>query len=340
MSPNAAPVLIPGATGGGTFSVGLVVAAGPTADDYDAFPGCARLDDGTLLLSWRGAPKHTGGTDGRAYLSRSANQGRTWSAPELVYDDVLDVRDPSVTVSRDGGTWWVTFFTYNTPAMPNLRAWVVASTDAGATWGCPVALSPNARAIAAPLVEGDDGTLYAALYGTNGTKDAAYCVTSTDGGATWSAEAPVGSSSAVDYQEPVLAATPAGLVCMMRHNNRDGIARSLLTGSTWSAPVRVFDGWGAPRTVSTTTGALLCIYRSTSAGSAALARSSTDNGTTWGAPVTVDAATTQMVYAAPVEVAPGMVCVPYAVDVPGGADLRVRYLLDGAGVSPFGDVAI
>ena len=332
------PTLTPGASGGGTLSVGSIVATGPTVDVYDAFPGCARLLDGTLVMVWRTGPAHTGGTDGRIYLSKSLDQGRTWSTPVLVRDETLDLRDPSITVSRDGSKWWVTYFTYNTPGTPDPHSYVITSTDSGATWGSPVSLSVSARAICSPIVEAADGTLYAALYGSNGTKDAAYSVTSTNGGASWSVETTIGTSASIDYQEPALVATPAGLVAMMRYNSVDGVARSLLTGGTWSTPTRMFDGTGAPRTTRTATGALVCVYRSVAAGAAALARASLDNGATWGSPVTVDAATTQMVYASPVEVAPGMVCVPYAVDVPGGADLRVRYVVDGTGMTPFGDV--
>jgi len=71
-------------------------------------------------------------------------------------------------------------------------------------------------------------------------------------------------------------------------------------------------------------------------------RVSRDEGATWSTESVFDAATVQMAYASPVEVSDGVVAVPYALEQ--GAvsstvsNLHLRYVMDGFGISPFGDV--
>lgn len=317
--------------------VGSSVVQMPIVDQYNAFPGLAKTKNGTLIVVWRTGPSHGGGTNGRLYLSRSYDGGATWSTPELIRDETLDCRDPYITISKDGSRWYVTYFTYTSSTV--FRSYVLWSDDEGATWQDPVSLSVNTpRAVCSPMVELADGTLMATLYGDNGSgDDIATVVTSTDKGETWSTEVTAAAGSGIDYQEPAIVDTPSGVVMLVRYNNHDGIARLIRTGTTWSAPVRKFTGWGAPRFCRLSTGRLIVIYRHDTT-SAAMWRYSDDNGVNWSPEKLFDNNTTQMVYAAPLEIRPGLIAVPCAFDIAvATAVLRMRYMLNGSGSSPIGD---
>jgi hypothetical protein len=315
---------------------------------HNAFPGAARFPNGILVMCWRGAPSHVGGTGGVVYAARSADKGRTWTHMGMIHSvPGLDVRDPSFTVSADGSSLWLSYFTYETPASPNLAAWLVRSTDGGSTWDLPRRITPAEAAIAAPVVQTQAGTLLAPLYGPVNGLDSVRVARSTDLGETWhiSMIAAHGQLDGRDYQEPWITDTPSGLVMLFRWGNTEAIARSVSTddGLTWSTPTRLFDGSGRPSAARTSTGALVCVYRELGTRNAVV-RSSRDDGVTWGPARLFDADTVQMAYAAPVEVEPGVLAVPNALErgsVSGSVStLHVRYVIDGAGVSPLGDVGV
>lgn len=335
--------LVSGTNAAGWVVVGSEIVEMPNVDTYDAFPGCAQSADGTLVVVFRAGPMHTGGTDGRIYLTTSTDLGRSWTTPVLVRDQSLDLRDPCIAIAADDARWWITYFSYNTPGDPQLRSWVIYSDDRGQTWSSPVSLAAVGKAVCAPLVELADGSLIVPVYGDNGGKDAAWVVTSTDRGETWSAPVLAVSSGTVDYQEPnIVDLGNDTLLMTVRHNNQDGIATLTRVGGVWGAPTRRFDGWGAPRTTRMSTGRVVCIYRTTATGWGALVRSTDDGGVTWSLAQVFDSRTDQMVYAAPVEVAPGVVAVAYGAEDPitaGVSRIKMRYVLNGSGTSPIGDVA-
>src|SRR5689334_19554639 len=75
---------------------------------YEAFPDVCRLNDGRLLCVMYAGWKHVSLPDaehpkgGRIVGVYSADEGKTWSAPQVVYDGPQDDRDPSVSQLSDG----------------------------------------------------------------------------------------------------------------------------------------------------------------------------------------------------------------------------------------------
>src|SRR5438445_13060580 len=72
------------------------------ANDYSAFPDVCRLKSGELLCVFYAGYGHVSHPNaqhpngGRVCAVRSADEGKTWSAPWTVVDTPDDDRDPSV----------------------------------------------------------------------------------------------------------------------------------------------------------------------------------------------------------------------------------------------------
>lgn len=325
-----------------TLRAGITRTPQPQAASHAAFPGLAPLPDGTLLHVWRDAPAHTGGTDGRIRAQRLAPASlRPVGAAWLVLDDAFDLRDPSVTVSRDGSTVWLTWFQYDTAGgRVACRTWMAASTDGGRTFGAPERIGGQRPhvAISAPVVELPDGSLLAVAYGRRSDaddRDSAMAFRRAPGGGRTAAGL-VGDGVAArrDHQEPYAVALRSGAVlAALRYGNRDriGVSASRDGGLTWTAPTPEFAGWGRPSLLEVSTGPTVCVYRAQSAAAPypALCRVSPDRGGTWGPAVTLDQAGVTMVYAAMVESGPGLATVVLGrEDSATAATIRALHLAD------------
>jgi hypothetical protein len=135
-------------------------------------------------------------TGGRVMLTRSRDEGQTWSKPETLIDTPADDRHPAFVELNDG-TILCSFFTYaSTPAggvmgkEPAARVHIVRSFDAGRTW------EKNSRQIHTPFhydetdgpfLELDDGSVALAVNGRfdAGPPDRCGIVRSADRGESW-----------------------------------------------------------------------------------------------------------------------------------------------------------
>ena len=82
-------------------------------------------------------------------MRRSSDEGKTWTAPQLVKRDVTNaVSNPTVVLDRDTGTIWLLLIRTSTKKYKNNDAvskatgrvsdmWVMHSNDEGATWSGP-----------------------------------------------------------------------------------------------------------------------------------------------------------------------------------------------------------
>ncbi len=119
--------------------------AAVVSKNHVAFPGICKTKKGTLLVIYREGMTHASGRseDGRVMLVRSHDLGKTWSKPELVYDDpTMDDRNAAVSCMNDG-TICVIFDKYhNTKGRRSHHwAWLLTSKDEGRTWSEPVKVS-------------------------------------------------------------------------------------------------------------------------------------------------------------------------------------------------------
>jgi hypothetical protein len=93
-----------------------------------AFPGAARLRDGSLAAVFREGTAHVD-PSGSIALCGSADGGRTWSPRRTIYDDPrIDERDPGI-MQHSGGALVV--------SMNSDGPKVIRSQDGGQTWDRP-----------------------------------------------------------------------------------------------------------------------------------------------------------------------------------------------------------
>ena len=177
---------------------------------YNAFPGLARLDDGTLVAVYRKGVLHA---RDRGYIvsRRSADGGSTWSEEMVVADNpALDLRDPNIVRLADGSLL-VNYFQYDFDAPGTVLNGleVVHSFDGGETWEAPVSVGTGSYvATSAPILELPGGELLLAYYGSHGGSRyaTAYVIRSEDGGQWWLGETIIASGPAYGkpFQEPNL----------------------------------------------------------------------------------------------------------------------------------------
>jgi sialidase-1 len=212
------------------------------AGKHFAFPGVARLRDGTLAAVFREGTAHVD-PSGRIALCRSTDGGRTWGARRTSYDDPdTDERDPGILQHSDG-TLIV--------SMASAGAKTMRSTDGGETWDTPLpapVFSPHGPR------ELPDGRLYWCGIATERGINHVRIVTSDDLGRTWREEAIVAES--LPYHQPwvsefwdepfALPLAGSRWLCLFRVD-RDGYlyAGSSPDGKTLTPPTRT-PMWGCP----------------------------------------------------------------------------------------------
>jgi hypothetical protein len=237
-----------------------VIVASGSGSHSTWFPTVERLHHGTLVVVYYDASSHLG-PDGRIMLTRSFDDGRTWSPPTVAVDTPRDDRDPQV-VELSNGTLVLSWFQvdWSTHPLPTPGGvWTARSTDGGRTWASPVRARsarlgegawriPPAGAAApgiatsAKIVELRDGSLLLPIYG-NTPDDAGGSITllrSFDGGRTWppSLELPVATHvPGNSFSEPAVAELGDGSLQIAIRTDTVGYWTSSRDGGrTWALP--------------------------------------------------------------------------------------------------------
>jgi hypothetical protein len=208
-------------------------------------------------------------------VSRSADGGRTWSAPTtLIRDSGTAFNDKeSITADRFDARFVYAIWDRLNGAN-GAPTYFARTTDGGATWEPARAIydpGNTGQTINNQIVMLNDGTLVAFFTRlpttlTSGYRPEMFVLRSTDRGATWSAPIPVATVQALGTRDDEsgfdvrdganlgsIAAGPNGELAVVWQDARfsggthDGVAFSRSTdgGLTWSAPVRIN---GAPAT--------------------------------------------------------------------------------------------
>ncbi len=202
-------------------------------------------------------------------VSRSADGGRTWSAPTtLIRDSGTAFNDKeSITADRFDARFVYAIWDRLNGAN-GAPTYFARTTDGGATWEPARAIydpGNTGQTINNQIVVLNDGTLVAFFTRlpttlTSGYRPEMFVLRSTDRGATWSAPIPVATvqslgtrddESGFDVRDGAnlgsIAAGPNGELAVVWQDARfsggthDGVAFSRSTdgGFTWSAPVRI-----------------------------------------------------------------------------------------------------
>lgn len=294
------------------------------AGGYQAFPDVCRLSNGELLCVFYAGYGHVSFPNAglprgaRVCAVRSADDGRTWSAPSIVVDTELDDRDPSVAQLSDGRVL-CNFFTYE--GEQRFRTAVVESSDLGRTWSephfCEVVEKMNC-ACSAPVLEVSPGVVILPVYFESAEGAKGGLLRSYDGGRTWPELTIIDLASTHRHDaEPHIVRLQDGRLftalrpCMC-------LAWSSDEGHTWSVREAGFPGH-CPYALVHSSGLLLLAHRVPHTS----LHISADLGQTWQGPFVLDEV--DGAYPSMVELGEGVVLCVYYEEGPGSAIRAVRF---------------
>jgi hypothetical protein len=229
-------------------------------------------------------------TGGRAMLTRSTDEGKSWSKPETLVDTQADDRHPAFVQLPDG-TVLCCFFIYkgdepeDPGRIPPPHVFFVRSFDNGKTWEKkPLPLgTPWFHETDGPFARLKDGSVLLAINGRpQGPPDQCGIFRSINRGKTWKLLSTI--KAAHDLQECTVAELPDGRWVMMARPEGD-ISWSSDRGRTWTTPVTFGMRMYAPSLYVLRDGTLVCLHGSYSPGHNGLrVIFSADGGQTWTAP--------------------------------------------------------
>ena len=235
----------------------------------DSYPRVATDGAGNWVAVWDSDDSLGGtiGTDTDILVSRSSDDGATWTAAVAL--DTNAATDSGVTrepqVATDGaGNWvavWPSDDSLGSTIGTDYDILVARSSDAGATWTAPEALNTNAATDSGndlvPEVMTDGAGNWVAVWysddslgGAIDTDDDILVARSSDAGATWTAPAALNTNAATDSGRdwaPRVATDGAGnWVAVWDSTDSLGgtigidrdifVSRSSDAGATWTAP--------------------------------------------------------------------------------------------------------
>lgn len=221
---------------------------------YFGWPSVARLDDGTLIVASSGLRAEHVCPFGKTVLNTSRDNGKTWAAPRIIQDSLIDDRDAGV-VNLGNGRLLVSWFRsiasrqYGIPDwLPEeekarwaeahaacsdehvkdlLASWIMLSDDAGTTWGEPIPAPLSAPH--GPIVLQNGDLLYFGkdFWSPDGQAVGKIAAArSRDGGLTWNVCGTVPcapSTHLANYHEPHVVELPSGrLVGVIRIQEHSG----------------------------------------------------------------------------------------------------------------------
>lgn len=323
-----------------------VISHGKEAYTYQAFPDACRLKNGDIVAVFYAGYGHVSleaddfPNGGRICLVRSTDEGRTWSQPQVLFDDADDNRDPHIA-QLDDGSLVCTFFswhhtgpryksikeysgkTWRTNAI-NTGAQMVRSTDNGQTWETTAHNIFPKWTCSAPIRQLPDGTCLLSLY----DDQTGAVARSSDRGATWTlSEIPNPKQIDLDAETDVIALSPTRLYAALRSSKvHMHYATSDDKGATWSEPTDIgFDGH-CPHLNRLSTGEIILSHRKP----ATDIHISRDEAKTWQGPYEIDSCIGA--YPATVELRDGSVLIVYYSEGAGSEIRAKRFRIKADGI--------
>lgn len=304
-----------------------VVSKGGDAGDYQAFTDAVRLDNGDILVVFYAGDGHvTYPSDaypdaGRICMVRSTDNGKSWSSPVTIYDDVADNRDPHISQMSDG-TVVLTFFNtlfgdvveregsssspihYQQQHRQRKSGGILflRSFDRGNTWEAEAHHMPTGtynHACSAPMRELNDGTWVYPAYHQGGEEAWGTVLHSTDKGETWGEPVFIGQGSGVylPAETDIITLKDGTIFAALRgsikHDDLMHFSTSKDGGKTWSEVENSGFQGHAPHFLRLSNDAIVMTYRAfrndaeSNTGYTGF-RISYDEGQTWQGPYLID----------------------------------------------------
>lgn len=314
----------------------VVISRGRLSGTYQAFPDLCRLQSGEIVCVFYAGYGHVSlptpewPRGGRICLTRSGDEGRTWSEPAVLFDDWDDNRDPHIAQLSDG-TLICSFFSLR----PRGAAWeivgvqIVRSRDNGRSWEQTATILVPGWACSAPVRELPGGVCVLGVYTEPGRAAWGGVVRSLDRGRTWGAPNPIGREAdlPLDAETDVVLRKDGTLYAALRSSRVNmHYATSADRGATWSAVRDIGFAAHCPHFTRLRTGEILLAHRLPQTA----LHVSRDEGRSWQGPFILDDVIGA--YPSTVELKDGTVLAVYYTE---GADSVVRarrFRLTGGGI--------
>ncbi len=222
-----------------------------------ASPSVATDGHGNWVVAWNSADSlgNTIGTEGDILVSRSTDNGASWTDPVPLNTNAgMDTGgDGYVDIVTDGLGVWLAVWQSNDPLGnsigPDNNILFARSLNNGVSWTAPAALNSNAASDVADdehaRIATDGAGNWVAVWQT----DEILVAHSIDNGANWSSPAPLNAGAADDRLQPHVATEGAGnWIAVWADEHIVGpndytidilLSRSIDNGANWSSPAKV-----------------------------------------------------------------------------------------------------
>jgi hypothetical protein len=339
-------------TASATGPMWKIISQGPEAVTYQAFPDVCRLKNGDLLCAFYAGYNHISlpmdslPNGGRICMTRSSDEGRTWSTPQVLFDDADDNRDPSLA-QLDDGTVVCTFFSFhlNGPHVTDPKAGftklselttfqgveMVRSHDNGQSWDTTPIRINKQWACSSPVRQLTDGTCLLGIYREDPKTGVAIggVLRSTDRCKSWEEPVAIDPDSHVylDAETDVIRLNDGKLLAALRSSKVNlHFATSEDEGKSWSHVTDAGFQGQSPYLLRLSGGQILLAHRVP----LTALHISRDEGKTWQGPFAIDGC--PGAYPSMVELKDKTVLVVYYVEGPGSAIRALRFKVTSDGI--------
>ncbi|MCE5345236.1 MAG: glycoside hydrolase [Bacteroidales bacterium] len=275
-----------------------IISRGEDAGEYQAFPDACRLKNGDIIAVFYAGDSHVTRSSekypnaGRICMVRSKDEGHTWTKPVVIYDDIIDNRDPHIC-QVSNGTVICSFFSYKQNPTQGIIC-VVRSDNNGKTWDKEAQVVSGAGSwfCSAPVREMPDSTYILPVYHQSNKEAWGGVFLSYNKGKTWENVISIGEKANLPLaaETDVVLLKDGSLFAALRAQGEVNMhyALSKDLGKTWSEVKNIGFRGHCPSFTRLKTGEILLVTRAFAKSGYTGLRISRDEAKTWEGPYLID----------------------------------------------------